>query len=331
VNTILAVCIVFHSDTELERMVPTLVRSDSSFIRLIVVDNAASAATRDLTRRMDADLRAGSEGHRIKIEYLASDENRGYAHGVNLGVAEADGEDFILVINPDLEFAEGSVAVLRESASRRGVGAVGPALFDSSGRFTAWERRSPSLKTTAFIGLHLHKVRAFRRQSQWFFHDPPTGPVEWLSGACIMFRRQTVFDVGGWDERFFMYMEDVDWCRRVRLAGKLVRAESAAVVFHVGGTSSSATPARRYVQMRLAKLLYVEKWESSRHFRTLAGYFVAEALAKWCIGNVSPTRRNEVKGPRLFLAVASCLRRTDPYNLQYSKSVVLADALVAPK
>ena len=91
-----------------------------------------------------------------------------------------------------------------------------------------------------------------RGVSRWLFrrplHDWDTGAVlevGWVSGACLVARRQAIEQAGGLDERIFMYFEDSDWCRRMRLAGWKVCYVPAVEITHIGGASVSQNPAAR--------------------------------------------------------------------------------------
>ncbi len=160
--------------------------------------------------------------------------NRGYAAGANLGLSRARG-DWILVLNTDLFFPQGSVkALLAEAQRRPRLGLAGPLLIDGSGAVTSSYGYEPD-ERTMFIRL----VRGRHLEVIPDRVGPPVQDVPYLVGACLLVRRAALTEVGPMDERFFMYFEDVDWSRRFRQAGWEVALLREVQVAHFGGGTSS--------------------------------------------------------------------------------------------
>src|SRR6266481_5287462 len=173
---------------------------------ICVVDNASSDQPLDLARR-------GAPGARI----IASRENLGFAAGVNRGIAATTGR-YVLWLNPDAELLDGGAGELIEYCDRHpGVGILGPQLVDPSGRVQLSCRSFPSYRTALFHRYSL-LTRTFPNNpgsrdylmSDWDHRT--VREVDWVSGACLLHRRSVLDDIGGLDERFFMYCEDVDFC-----------------------------------------------------------------------------------------------------------------------
>jgi N-acetylglucosaminyl-diphospho-decaprenol L-rhamnosyltransferase len=112
-------------------------------------------------------------------------------------------------------------------------------------------RTEPGLGVAAAhgaLGL-VWRTNPWTRRYRQLDRDPTTARhVDWVSGAAVWLRREALDDVGGWDERYFMYMEDLDLCRRIRSAGFDVAYEPAGGVTHVQGASTSQHPYRMLAQ-----------------------------------------------------------------------------------
>jgi N-acetylglucosaminyl-diphospho-decaprenol L-rhamnosyltransferase len=170
----------------------------------------------------------------------------------------------VLVCNADTVVAPGSAAaVLAAFAADPRVAAVGPHIVNPDGSTYPSARTAPGTGVAvghAVLGRiapHNRFTRAYRQT------DADTGAprdVDWVSGAALWFRRDALDRVGGWDERYFMFLEDVDVCREITTAGDRVRYEPAAVVTHVVGASRSRAPVRSVVAHHRAAYRYLDKW-----------------------------------------------------------------------
>lgn len=174
-------------------------------------------------------------------------ENAGFGRACNQGIAASTGE-YVVFINPDAvvekDFFERMQAFF-EGHSR--VGIVGPRILDAEGGLQLSARREISM-VSGLLGRTSLLTRLFPKSS--FVKnqfpavsdlDSPTA-VDWVSGACMVARRGVLEELGGFDERFFMYFEDADLCRRVRGAGWLVYYLPDVEVIHQTGGSSRSKP-----------------------------------------------------------------------------------------
>ena len=173
-------------------------------------------------------------------------DNLGFAAGVNLGAAHTRAP-FLLLLNPDT-VAEGPVLrVLEEWLIRHpDVGVAGARVLNADGSNQPTARRFPDL-TTWFGG----RSTAFtsRFPGNWFARRNLVGldatsplDVDWVSGACLMTRRDLFERVGGFDEGFFLYWEDADYCRRVADAGFRRMYVPDVTVWHAAGRSAEQDP-----------------------------------------------------------------------------------------
>jgi len=247
-----AVVVNFESGLLLRDCVASLLADDSAGpVELVVVDNGSqddSVAT----------LRGAFPG----VAVVAAPGNVGYARAANLGIA-ATRAPVVAVCNPDLELAPGSAAaVLARLDAEPGTAAVGPRVVNPDGSVYPSARRLPGLAVAVghgSLGLFWRDnpftVRYHERDA-----DPGRArPVDWVSGAAVWLRRCALDAVGGWDEEFFMYFEDVDLCRRLRAAGWGVAYEPAAQVVHVQGAVTRRHPYRMIREHHRSAYRYARK------------------------------------------------------------------------
>jgi N-acetylglucosaminyl-diphospho-decaprenol L-rhamnosyltransferase len=227
VSTVDVVVVSFNSRDALRTCVEHLV--GTADVNVIVVDNAST----DDSLATVADL---------PITRIPIAENRGFAYGCNVGWREGNARH-VLFLNPDAELEPEAlgrlVDVLDEKAN---VGIVGPRIESPGGDLEYSQRRFPRLRSTYARALFLHRIapqaswadELIRDQSAYNTASYP----DWLSGACLMIRRELLQDLGGFDEAFFMYCEDIDLCRRARDAGFQIEYVADAVATHEGGASA---------------------------------------------------------------------------------------------
>jgi GT2 family glycosyltransferase len=183
----------------------------------------------------------------VSVVTLPRADNRGFAAGVNLAVAQSRAP-FLLLLNPDT-IVEGPVIRMLESwlTSHPDAGVAGPRVLNADGTVQPTARRFPGV-TTLLGGRTTWLTRRFPKNwlsKRNLLGQDANAPVEvdWLSGACLMTRRDVFDKVGGFDESFFLYWEDADYCRRVAEAGLRSVYVPTAPVRHVGGASGQHDPA----------------------------------------------------------------------------------------
>ncbi|HZN14707.1 MAG TPA: glycosyltransferase family 2 protein [Acidimicrobiales bacterium] len=204
--------------------------------QVVVVDNASSDGSVQKLVTDDP-----------KVTVVDAGTNLGYGGGVNRGLAHMT-DDYVLVTNPDVVVDAGAVTALAEVLDADGdVGIVGPRIDEVDGARYPSARRFPRLGDAvghAFLGLINTNNRFSRRYLMTDTTEVAGRDVDWVSGACFLARRSALAAIGGFDEAYFMYLEDVDLCWRASRAGWRVRYEPGAQVVHVQGLSTSATPYR---------------------------------------------------------------------------------------
>lgn len=207
--------------------------------------------------------------------------NLGFAAGANRG-ARQGAAPYILFLNPDARLVPGALqAALAAFDRSRAIGIVGLCLLDEDGRVSRTCSRFPTARAFAARSLGLDRLPWFQRLKP-FMEDWPhaeSGIVDQVMGACIVLPRKLFDDLGRFDERFFLYYEDVDLAKRVQLADRISWFEATGAAYHVGGGSSKSIPGRRLFYILASRLAYGRK-----HFRApefLLMLFVTFALEPW--------------------------------------------------
>jgi GT2 family glycosyltransferase len=196
-------------------------------------------------------------------------ENLGFGKAVNRALYQGN-SDFIILLNPDTLISEGFFETCLEFMQKNpDVGIMGPQILDHDGRLQNSARAFPT-PLTAFFGRSSFLSRKFpknpitSRNLLSLKSDGKTPmPVDWVSGACMMIRRKAFEDVGGFDERFFMYWEDADWCRRMTDAGWKVMYYPKASVYHYVGGSSEKSVFRSVIEFDKSVYRLFEKYLDS--------------------------------------------------------------------
>ena len=201
--------------------------------QIVVVDNASTDGSADTVRALWP-----------AVKVLEMGRNAGFACATNAGV-KACASDLVLLLNSDTHVPTGSVERLVEALETDpSVAAVGPRLVSADGRTELSFGRMMSPWNEAYqklLGLGL--TNRFFLFTQWLqrrsssVHYP-----DWVSGACMLVRRSCGDTVGWFDERFFLYGEDVDFCAALRAAGHRILFAPTAEVVHTGGQSGATAP-----------------------------------------------------------------------------------------
>lgn len=195
--------------------------------RIWVIDNHSGDDTELIVRRHEG------------VEWLPQDHNLGFGRANNLGLAQATGE-LVLFLNPDTEVRPGTldVCVQRVMADER-IGIVGCRQVDRAGVSDPNARRTfPSLKAAAGRLTGWDRVAGPTAYHTPTMADDAEGPVDAVSGAFLLARRWLALELQGFDEGYWMYGEDLDFCRRARDAGYLTWYAGSVSILHVGGASA---------------------------------------------------------------------------------------------
>lgn len=221
----------------------------STSTEIVVVDNAST----------DGSAAIAAQWPDVRLVQLP--ENRGFSAGNNAGIRASSGE-LVLLLNNDTVVPAGALdrLVARLDAAPA-AGIAGPRLVDGEGRaeLSFGPMISPlgELRQKILTGLHARDVRPVswwveRRTRQERY-------VDWVSGACLLVRRSVAEAVGGLDERFFLYTEDVDFCASARAQGWKVLFTPSAEIVHLRGRSRATVARQMNAAYRRSHLAFYEK------------------------------------------------------------------------
>ncbi len=269
---------------------------------IIVVDNASHDGSADMVKAEFPD-----------VHLVVSKRNLGFTAGNNLGLRalseypENNLPPYVLFLNPDTEVIGDALAIMiRYLDAHPAVGVVGPQLRYPDGTVQPSRRRFPTLATAFFESTLLQRWwprnGILRRYYMADTPDDAEQEVDWLVGACLMVRREALAQVGGFDEGFFMYSEELDWCRRARALGwRAVYLPSAQVLHHEGKSSEQVIPAR-HIHFQASKVRYFRKYHGRLATEGLRLFLLAtyvyqwgEEGVKWALGHKRALRRERMR------------------------------------
>ena len=282
--------------------------SSSLSSEIIVVDNGSADGSVEMVQ---------AEFPSVRV--ITNVDNRGFPTAINQGIGVAQGR-YIFLLNPDTEVVDDALGTMVTFADvHSDVGIIGPQLLDPDGSVQSSRRRFPTLATAFFESTWLthYAPRSLLRHYQMLdTPDNATQDVDWVDGAAFMARRKAVEQVGLMDEGFFMYSEELDWCRRFRETGWRVVYLPAARIVHHRGKSSEQVVAASHIHFQTSKVRYFRKY----HGRTVAEMLRLFLLGnyawqlglegvKWLVGHRRPLRAGRIVAYRQVLR--SGLRRDD--------------------
>ncbi|WP_439032447.1 glycosyltransferase family 2 protein [Gordonia terrae] len=229
------VTVTYFSGDHLATFLRSLAAVTDEMPQVIIADNGSEDGAPEL-----------AEKEYETVTLVRTGGNIGYGGAMNRGVAEVDPEvDYILISNPDVEWKPGAIDELMAAAQRwPRAGSLGPLIREPDGSVYPSARRVPDLVSGtghAILGTVWKSnpwTAAYRADDE----TPSERPVGWLSGSCLLVRREAFEAIGGFDARYFMYMEDVDLGDRLGKAGWQNVYVPTAEVVHTKGHSAGRHP-----------------------------------------------------------------------------------------
>jgi len=284
-------------------------------LEVIVVDNASWDGSVAMVRDEFPD-----------VQLIVNQDNLGFPTAINQGIASSQGR-YVLLLNPDTEIVSDALkAMISFADQRHDVGMIGPQLLNPDGTIQSSRRRFPSLATAFIESTWLQPIildlqtgtlaklataplyRLLERYYVADHSDTVIQDVDWITGAAMMARREAMDDAGLLDEGYFMYCEELDWCRRFHEAGwRVVYLPTAQVVHYVGKSSEQAVP-MRHIHFQTSKIRYVSKYHGPVAAAALRWFLLASYAwqlgmegAKWLMGHKRPLRAQRIAAYRQVL------------------------------
>ncbi|MGB0970922.1 MAG: glycosyltransferase family 2 protein [Mycobacterium sp.] len=291
-DELFVVTVTYSPGSHLDRFLASLAHATDRPVTVVMADNGSiDGAPEEAVERYP------------NITLLRTGANLGYGTAVNRAVTKhvlGSSTDFFIVANPDVQWGPGSIDLLLEAAARwPQAGALGPLIRDPDGSVYPSARHQPSIIRG---GMHA-VVGPVWRSNPWtaVYRQERSAPSEravgWLSGSCLLLRTNAFSQVTGFDERYFMYMEDVDLGDRLGQAGWQNVYVPSAEVLHDKGHSTGRDPARNLAAHHVSTYTflsdrYPRRWQAPLRWAFRGALGARSNLV------VRSSRRRQRKGQR---------------------------------
>ncbi|MFE4195035.1 WecB/TagA/CpsF family glycosyltransferase [Paenarthrobacter sp. NPDC056912] len=267
-----AVIVVTYNNADDVGPLVTSLRKETAdqSIKVVVADNSPDNRTLDEL-----------SGH-PDVTTIPTGGNLGYAGGINRALSAAGEADTYLILNPDLRVERGAIAAMRQRMQDSGAGMVVPVLLDDDGSVYPSLRREPRILRAlgdAALGSRLQARPGWLSEMDFepesYLHGHR---VDWATGAALLISADAAAVVGVWDEQFFLYSEETDYCRRVREAGYGIWFEPGARMWHERG--GSGTSAQLTALMSVNRVRYAAKYLGRGQLVLFKGAVLASELVR---------------------------------------------------
>lgn len=216
-----------------------------------------------------------------KVVCIETGANLGFARANNLGINNTRGE-YVLLLNSDTKILDNSLdrllGYLRQNPK---AGVVGPKQIDGTGKLQLSWGSFPTFVSEMYRKLLHHRLSV----NDWLVRDyleekfGSATEVDWVSGSCLLARREALFDSGLLDEHYFMYFEDIDLCRRISDAGWGIHYEPDTTILHYGGISAKKNILKILVEYRRSQLYFTRKYYGLNGILLLKSLLIIKSLA----------------------------------------------------
>lgn len=253
------IVVSFNVQPLLRRCLAALMRSEGVALDVIVVDNASDDGSAEMVRAEFPTMRV-----------LAQTANVGFAAANNValralgfGDSQSPAFDYVLFLNPDTEVRPEAIARLLDFlCAQPRAGMVSGQLVYPDGRFQHSAFRFPGLMQTFFDFFPVHYRLLNSRLNGRYPRRTTPFEIDHPLGACMLARGEAIREVGLLDEGYFMYVEEIDWCRRMKQAGWQIWCEPRALIVHHAGQSTRQFRQAMYVALWRSRLRYFRRYHS---------------------------------------------------------------------
>lgn len=257
VASLLEACLdsIFSSEITIVGLQDETQDSGKIRVEIIVVDSGSTDSTSTLSSKYP------------EVRWLHQQTNIGFSRGCNIGLRVARGTK-IFLLNPDTRVELGSLSILVNYLDEcPNIAAVGPKTLFPDGQIQKTRRRFPTILTSLFV---IKKTSNHQSIPKWiddYYYYSNYSPnsvhdVDWVQGSALMIRSEVVEQVGLLDETFWMYYEEVDWCKRVKDFGWRIAYVGTSTIIHFGGESTKQLGDAGYQLWKQSKLRYFSKHHS---------------------------------------------------------------------
>lgn len=252
--TINIIIVTFNSEKYISKCISELAKSCGDYVvpNITVVDNNSSDNTIAVVK--------GTKIENGRISILKNKFNLGFAKAVNQGINNQRGCDYFLFANPDTIVKKDTIRKILRSQKDNGAGIVGVKMVNPSGKPSGSYFRFPNLMVGLFDMTNLRKLDFKDKWHKYFYYSDYKNrkkdfPVDVVTGGFMLSTKKTVETLGGLDERYFMYLEDVDYCKRAKQSG-ISRYLCDTEIIHIGGASSKNKNRIRHSSWIMSRKIY---------------------------------------------------------------------------
>ena len=263
------IIVTFKSADLIEKCLSCIRKNINSFkIELVIIDNNSDDDTLLNIKKFSSEIRQN-----LTVKIIENSENIGFASAVNQGLKEACG-DFILVMNPDVFLFNGflrqSVSLLNEDCE---IGLIAPQHLSLKNKIIPSCREFPdySILLWEITGLSIlfNKSKIFGRWRMGYFDHKSVREVDQPMASCLMGKKEVIDKIGPMDERFTIFFNDVDWCRRFKEKGYKIIFHPGIKIYHLVGHSVKQRKYSMILHSHFEFYLYLKKYYKKRRHRLL--------------------------------------------------------------
>ena len=244
------IIVTYNNENTIQECINSILDKDFKDIEIIIVDNSENNKTINSIKSIKSD----------KIFIIKSEENLGFAKGCNLGAKNAKGK-YLLFLNPDTIFINNVCVLLKNFLDKNNKCAiVGPQIINPFNKdIEKTCRNLPNFLTLILQSFGLDRFSGYYILNH-FSHNE-TKQVEQVIGACLFINRKIFNELNGFDERFFIYFEEVDLCKRALESGYKIYFYPQAKILHLSGSSCENINVikKMIIQFRKSRKIYFEK------------------------------------------------------------------------
>ncbi|HSV95142.1 MAG TPA: glycosyltransferase family 2 protein [Spirochaetia bacterium] len=250
------VIVTFNSEKYIEKCIESISKSNIKKInyKIKIIDNNSSDGTSNIIEKIKNN----------KIFYINNKKNYGFAHAVNQGISEQEGDGYVLLLNPDTVLEKESLLNLIKCAEINNAGICGGTTIDDYGKESGSYFRKPNLMVGLFDFTNLRKLCKDDRWHKYFYFQKKDNgkksfPVDVVTGGFMLIDKKTINKIGLFDESYFMYLEDVDYCLKASKAGIKIFHTNMSKIKHTGGASSNNKDKIRHTSWLKSRKIYFLK------------------------------------------------------------------------
>jgi len=259
-NHITIIIVTFNSVKQIKKCIDSIVKNEYKHTKIVVIDNNSSDNTLDIVKKLQKNSKI--------ISVIKNKQNVGFAKAVNQGIKNNIKSEYFLLLNPDTVLRNNSLITLINCSTKNKAGITGGSTTDIQGKENGSYYRFPNLGIGIFDFTNFRKLTKNDRWHKYFYYQDITNknidefPVDVVTGGYMLINNKTVKKVGYFDEDYFMYLEDVDYCLRTKKAGIKIFHTNQSKILHIGGASSNNKDRIRHSSWLMSRKMYFLKHHS---------------------------------------------------------------------